>query len=943
MQPNVTQGGRATAITVRPDKDTHLIVASETGGLFRSVNGGAKWDHLGFFPSNFVHDVAYASLSPLTVIATTRARFRAVSDGGIWRSTDGGTTWTQPPGALPAPGRNCPSRPSAHGLSVHPLLLSINVATDCGISRSTDGGATWTHIILDPSAPQRQDSLQHRVWSVNVLSRTSGVAAADGGMFHLDGGGAWRRALSGPAAGKQWVFHAFAVSPWSASHYFHVGNGVGTDRQLWLTTDGGAHWTELDAPLDMNTRQPFVRTARASSGDDATFDVYVGSGVKLLRRVFRHASEGPVAVGNWTTLTSDHSDPADVAFDAEHRLPILLGTDGGVHVTSNKGSSWKLTGGGPGGYNALQITEVIGQEVTGPKPHLDLYYATQDNDIKASADGGTTWPGGRCCEGFHLRVPATSVNHDMPRFTGAACGGCSTFQSKEHLSSQGSWPNPPDGDTIPDANEFNGTPMHVVGDAYLQATTADGQPDDIKYLLTLSAGAGWSPSFTLHGKPRGPLAITGSLANPTVFQGFRVSGVLPNGGAPYGITRVDRVATTPIIERADSVGIGAFGVLKTMFAFYTVYGVSRQDPNRLIAPDVRDNEMKFSRDGGRSWQSYPQLTTAVTDTGRFLFAVGDEPLASVIAFDPYDSCHILVGTHQRGMLRSTDGGNTWSVLKGSAAVRYPTSVYFPTKGAPIVSSYGRGLWKLAISRRDADGKCAFNPQPPRPVVADSIRVLDPGGSSSKAIAGVFDTTTCPRCDLIVVKHGWITGYALEGNALRSLSISGGTVSQLNTSRREVPLAVPNTYLPGELRPGNQRLAQRLRPPLRARALLIENGVLRGILASVNELPVTLTRNPAINAYGAVSGPALGVIHPGERLRIVGQGFLVVRTSPVRLSVDGQPVSGDGVVIRGDGTFVIDIPARGSVGEDLEISAEQQDGRRLTRVTTSVRVAPSDRK
>ena len=146
--------------------------------------------------------------------------------------------------------------------------------------------------------------------------------------------------------------------------------------------------------------------------------------------------------------------------------------------------------------------------------------------------------------------------------------------------------------------------------------------------MTLSAGAEWSPEFHADGAPRGPLAINGSLANPTVFQGFRVDGTLPQGGSPYGVTRVERVATTPAIERADSVGIGALGVLKTMFAFYTVYGADPRDPRRLIAPDVRDGVMRVSRDGGRTWQEHPGLTEAVTDAGRFRFAVGDEPLVA---------------------------------------------------------------------------------------------------------------------------------------------------------------------------------------------------------------------------------------------------------------------------------------------------------------------------
>ena len=222
-QPNLPSGGRAVAIAVKPDDDRRLVVASETGGLFRSFDRGTSWHHVPGLPSHFVHDVSFAALGPDILIATTRSRFRAVNDGGIWRSTDGGASWTQPAGALPAPSRNCPSRPSAYAISFLPLTRTVYVATDCGLSKSTDNGVTWTTELLNPSAAFATDSLQHRVWSVSVLTRTAGVAAADGnrGMFFLDRNGAWQRASSGPLGGFPRTIHAFGVSPASADHWFH--------------------------------------------------------------------------------------------------------------------------------------------------------------------------------------------------------------------------------------------------------------------------------------------------------------------------------------------------------------------------------------------------------------------------------------------------------------------------------------------------------------------------------------------------------------------------------------------------------------------------------------------------------------------------------------------------------------------------------------------------
>ena len=100
----------------------------------------------------------------------------------------------------------------------------------------------------------------------------------------------------------------------------------------------------------------------------------------------------------------DHRDPSDVAFTPGFTEPLMMTTDGGVHLTKDKGKNWTLTGSNAGGFAALQVGEMTGRQVGGSSPHLDLYYGTQDNDIKGSSDGGATWNGSLCCEGAFLQV-----------------------------------------------------------------------------------------------------------------------------------------------------------------------------------------------------------------------------------------------------------------------------------------------------------------------------------------------------------------------------------------------------------------------------------------------------------------------------------------------------------------------------------------------------------
>jgi len=264
--PKVQQGGRALSIAVASNNDKHMVVASETGGLFRTFDGGASWQHLDNLPNFRTVDVAIASLNPDVVIATTQPEYRTVNDGGIWRSADGGATWNQPTGWAPSPSMVCTDRPGAWGISHMPLSHTFYVGTDCGLAISNDDGATWSNIVLDPNSAG--DTLRNRVRSVLVINRTSGVAAADNGLFHLGPDGNWAKSQT-VTTGHTPVLHGFAA-PWFtgvSNVFFHTSE----DRKLFFSTDSGATWAEISTPPGA-FREPFVRVARSLAGDDTKLE-----------------------------------------------------------------------------------------------------------------------------------------------------------------------------------------------------------------------------------------------------------------------------------------------------------------------------------------------------------------------------------------------------------------------------------------------------------------------------------------------------------------------------------------------------------------------------------------------------------------------------------------------------------------------------------------------
>ncbi len=664
----------------------------------------------------------------------------------------------------------------------------------------------------------------------------------------------------------------------------------------------------------------------SKTNDDTHFEVYFGDGQDLHRQTF--SLSGPTGTGTWINPKSDHSDPSDIAFDSEFRIPILLATDGGVHVTSDSGSTWILTGGGYGGFDALQIAELTGQ-VSGTQQFL--YFGTQDNSMRASTDGGASWPTSIYGEGRYIRATVTRV-------TGSGCGNCMNFVSQPGFQNPVGWPNAPDGNTAtaPD------TPFLLSGDAYIQdvADTAT-TPPTYDFFLTSTVGASWSKSFSLSGtQPKGAALVAGPANNPTVFQGIQVAGAIPNGGIRFGMVRASNLFSQPIVASADASGTVAFGSLRTPIARYVVLGVDPNNPSHLLAPDVENSEMKFSDDGGNTWNSLPQLTQAVTSGGQYLFTLDELSLASVITWDPYDSCDILVGTMQNGILRSTDGGNTWTQIAGSKAVTYVTSFYFPPKGSIWVSTTGRGLWTLDLSRNTTNpGQCRFPGSPVIILPENGVMAVDLATGSSQPFLGVRDPALCADCSVLVVRNGWITDLQTSGE-IRQVAISGGTISQLDRTGKEIPLTVPSVYQPGDgkLRSRMPRSADL--GSARVRGLILERNRILRVIVSRSELPFAPERTPTIFLYSAskAGSPSLT---SGEKVRVMGASFLPTShtTGSIRISFDGK-VAAENVKVRPDGSFSVDISVRHLPGE-MVATAEQRDGMRLTITRALIDISAQD--
>lgn len=703
--PTVDFSGRSVAVDASPTSDAVAIVASESGGLWKTTNSGSTWSHLDGLTPFRMSDVKFAPGNNQIIIATAWADSHLTNSGGIWRSTDGGGTWSKPPTADPTPGTGCPTRFNAWGISFSAGTNDVFVGTDCGVAVSHDLGATWTHVVPDST------STNYAVYGIYAQQGPAGsiidTCGSDGHHRSTDGGTTWTSRSAALQGCPRAAVHSIVGSPLESGVLFATtfgpvitcGTNSVTSWSVYESDNGGTTWTQVN-PGQCPSRPPWVAAHVSADGNANHLDVYFSGGLRTVRET---CADGPLngtpglrcPTAAWTQITTGHGnyDQNGLSFGTSDNCAKYLVNDGGVETTSDCGANWNQAGNGAGGFHALQVYEMTGHV---HPDHTDLYFGTQDNLLWASGDNGATWPNKVFWEGWFIQVPHASPTDVGQTVTFVSAGPPSNSKSGAHFAApSGAWNNAPGG---------MGSPFVIEQGVYVQWGSLAGTPPTFQLYLTTDGGANWSAvsgattTLNLTDHP----FISGPAANPTVYQ------IVQRPGGNFGLIQITGVrSATATVTNADN-GLGSIASWtdgQGSWRSPSVFGVDPSNPQHLMAADATANSMMVSTDGGATWNLDSLLTNLVTGVGQFPFDLpttlpGIRTQAHTIAFDPSNGNRILIGTEQAGVIASLDGGTTWSVLPGSQMIPAVTSFFFDeVQNDVIASSYGRGLWKLDLSQR----------------------------------------------------------------------------------------------------------------------------------------------------------------------------------------------------------------------------------------------------
>ena len=225
-------GGRIRSILVHPTIPNTMWVGGVDGGVWKTLNGGTTWLPLNDFMANLaVVSLVMDPTDPNTIFAGTGegdSNVDAVRGAGIFKTSDGGTTWTQ----LSSTANS--SFYYVNRLSICPTNhLILLAATGTGIWRSTNGGTSWTQaysteamldIAFDPTG-------------ANAIASGSSYGATGEALYSTDGGVTWTAATGLPTAGR--IEIAYAMSSPNIV-YASANNNQG---EVYQSTDGGQTYT----------------------------------------------------------------------------------------------------------------------------------------------------------------------------------------------------------------------------------------------------------------------------------------------------------------------------------------------------------------------------------------------------------------------------------------------------------------------------------------------------------------------------------------------------------------------------------------------------------------------------------------------------------------------------------------------------------------------------
>jgi photosystem II stability/assembly factor-like uncharacterized protein len=644
------RGGRSIAVAGSSARPHEYFFGATGGGLWKTTDGGLTWRPVSdrFFKTSSVGAVAVAESNPDVVyvgMGEVALRGNVIQGDGVYRTIDGGRTWTHVGlDKTMAIGRIRvhPSNPDV--VYVAALGNPYGRNPERGVFKSTDGGKNWSraHFVNDATGAvdlamdaKNPDVLYAGFWEVSRTPHSLSSGGPGSGLFKTtDGGRTWTPLRNNPGLPKPvWGKIGVSVSAADPNRVYAIIEAA--DGGVFLSDDAGATWKLVND--DRRLRQRAFYYTRIYADPLARDTVYI-----LNTGLYRSTDAGKTI----RTIRVPHGDNHDLWIAPTDPRRMINSNDGGANVTINAGESWTDQE-----YPTAQFYNVV---TTAHVPY-HVCGAQQDNSTAciSSTGTGTLYPAGGGESGYIAPDP-----EDTDVFYAGSYGGLLTRINRRTGEQRAInvWPDNPMGYSSGDITErFQWTFPIVIAPTDPDTLYATSQ----HVWKSTNEGQSWeriSPDLSRHdpstmGPSGGPITLdqTGVETYAVVFTlaPSALDGNVIWAGSDDGLVHVTRDGGKTW-ENVTPRDLPEFTRVSLIEASPHDAGTAYLAGNRYQRADRAPYVYKTS-DYGRTW------TKIVT-------GIPEDDFARVIREDKKRRGLLFLGT-ETGVHVSFDDGANWQSLR----------------------------------------------------------------------------------------------------------------------------------------------------------------------------------------------------------------------------------------------------------------------------------------
>ncbi|MEM6638739.1 MAG: glycosyl hydrolase [Pseudomonadota bacterium] len=633
-------------------------------GVYKSTNGGDKWQHVGLDNSDHIAELLVHPDDSNTVFVCALGHlWKEGGDRGVFRSSDGGKTWEN--------------------------VLRIDDATSCSdLAMTPDGSAIFAGM-----------------WHVRRYPDFFQSGGPSSGLYRsTDGGDSWQEMTAGLPEGDKGRITVTVA----ASEPDRIYTVIESDNTaLYRSDDGGETWVAKDDSGNVQMR-PFYFGELVVDPTDPD-RVYKPSFSLTVSDDGGDTFSGMFGAGFSVSIHPDHHA---LWINPSNPRQLVLGTDGGVYISENRGFHWRHVAN-------LPVSQFYHVAVDARWPY-NVYGGLQDNG---------SW-----------MAPSQNT------------GGIQNKDWENIGFGDGFWALPDLEDDRVLYTEYQGGQLKRVDRRTREIKRIQPAPEDGQDKLRFN----WNTPLHLSSKKPG-----------TIYYGAQYLFRSTDRGESWKAISPDLTTNDPQGQRQEQSG-GLTIDNSTAENYTTIYSISESPiDHRTIWVGTDDGNVQLTRNGGKQWANvvgnisgvpegtwvsrveaspHDAATAFVTfdghrrgDMATYVFRTTDygetwtslahddiDGYAWVIKQDPVNAALLFLGTEE-GLYVSLDDGQNWARFSQNLPkVAVHDLAVHPTEHDLVVGTHGRGVYIIdditplrGITQETIDAKVALLPTRPAPMVLTS--------------------------------------------------------------------------------------------------------------------------------------------------------------------------------------------------------------------------------